>query len=93
MFAPVAAFSIFSQSEGRKHAFIHHFLEVLGLLSRANEQNPFRRRVGNVLRLFLCVCRSVFEHRSSTQGTSFPLSVFLLFAAEFSRFSSPPGFS
>lgn len=36
MFAPVAAFPIFSQGEGRRHAFIHRFLEVPG--RRCKEQ-------------------------------------------------------
>lgn len=38
MFAPVATFSVFGLREVRGHVFIYHFLEVLVLMSGANEQ-------------------------------------------------------
>lgn len=61
MFANVAAFSMCSQREGRRHAFIHNFLEVLVLVSRANEQI----QLDSMLEVFhgcYCVCAS--PHRA-----------------------------
>lgn len=54
MFAPAVAFPVCSRREGTRHAFIHRFLEVLVLVSRANERNTVGRRV--------------FERIASTRG-------------------------
>ncbi len=94
MFAPFAAFFVFSQKEGGSHAFIHHFLEVLVLVSQPNEQNEVGHHGGNVLGLFLCVLLGFWTYilHSRQYGTSF-LSVFFFFATEFSHFSFLTGFA
>lgn len=46
-------FPMFSHKEGGRHAFIHEFLEVLVLLSPANELNRVRHHVAQFLNIYL----------------------------------------